>query len=117
MEAGSATAGLHTDNHTTKYSSRPGIKPPLLRYRNQEHILKNSILHDHQNDGIDRRGFLRCMAWAGSGVVWTVAAGMASSRALGQKPSGESSGGFTFVQISDTHIGFNKPANPDVTAT
>ena len=78
--------------------------------------MKSTILHDHQNDGIDRRGFLQCMAWAGSGVVWTVAAGMASSRALGQKPSGES-GGFTFVQISDTHIGFNKPANPDVTAT
>jgi 3',5'-cyclic AMP phosphodiesterase CpdA len=78
--------------------------------------LKNTIVHDHQNDGIDRRGFLQCMAWAGTGVVWTVEAGMASSRAFGQKPPAETAG-FTFVQISDSHMGFNKPANPDVTGT
>ena len=78
--------------------------------------MKNTIVHDHQNDGIDRRGFLQCMAWAGTGVVWTVEAGMASSRAFGQKPPAEAAG-FTFVQISDSHMGFNKPANPDVTGT
>jgi Icc protein len=78
--------------------------------------LKNTIIHDHQDDGIDRRGFLRCMAWAGSGVVWTIGAGVASSRALGQRAA-DSSSGFSFVQISDSHMGFNKPANPDVTAT
>lgn len=93
-----------------------GINPPVLRYGNQEHILKNTILHDHQNDGIDRRGFLRCMAWAGSGVVWTIGAGVASSRALGQEAAGGKDG-FSFIQISDSHIGFNKPANPDVSAT
>jgi Icc protein len=81
--------------------------------------LKNTIIHDHQNsggDGIDRRGFLQCMAWAGTGVVWTIGAGTASSRAFGQKPATKEAG-FTFVQISDSHMGFNKPANPDVTAT
>jgi hypothetical protein len=96
----------------------------MLRYRRQEHILKRKIIHDHQNDGIDhqndgidRRGFLECMAWAGSGVAWTLGAGIASSRAFGQQPVASDAGGFSFVQISDSHMGFNKPANPDVTAT
>jgi 3',5'-cyclic-AMP phosphodiesterase len=71
------------------------------------------------DDGIDRRGFLDCMAWAGTGMAWTVAGGVLSSRAVGQMPTHKIGGdvGFTFVQISDTHIGFNKPANTDVTAT
>jgi len=83
----------------------------------QERILKNTIIHDHQNDGIDRRGFLQCMAWAGTGVVWSMGTGVASSQAFGQKAPGGSAGGFSFVQISDSHMGFNKPANPDVTGT
>jgi 3',5'-cyclic-AMP phosphodiesterase len=67
-----------------------------------------------ENDGVDRRGFLRCMAWAGSGVVWTIAGGVPSSKLLGQTGGAE---GFQFVQISDSHIGFNKPANADVNST
>ncbi len=74
-----------------------------------------TILHDHSRDGIDRRGFLECMAWAGTGVIWSVAGGVASSRALGGETKDK--GGFSFVQISDSHIGFNKPANPDVNGT
>src|ERR1051326_2509585 len=73
------------------------------------------IIHDHSNDGIDRRGFLECMAWAGTGVVWTISGGIASSQAFGQNATAR--GDLTFVQISDSHIGCNKPANPDVTAT
>src|SRR5690348_8178204 len=65
-------------------------------------------------DGIDRRGFLRCMAWAGSGVVWSFAGGVPTSKLLGQTVA---EGAFQFVQISDSHIGFNKPANADVNAT
>jgi 3',5'-cyclic-AMP phosphodiesterase len=76
--------------------------------------LSKRIIHDHNEDGIDRRGFLECMAWAGTGVIWTISGGIASSRAFGAPAS---KGGFTFAQISDSHIGFNKPANPDVTAT
>src|SRR5580692_4401211 len=58
------------------------------------------------------------MAWAGTGVVWSIgAAGVAGSQAFGQKPPAGSAGGFSFVQISDSHMGFNKPANPDVTGT
>ena len=56
------------------------------------------------------------MAWAGTGVLWTVSSGILSSRAFGQEmeaPAGE----LHFVQISDSHMGFNKPANPDVAGT
>jgi 3',5'-cyclic-AMP phosphodiesterase len=56
------------------------------------------------------------MAWAGTGLIWTISGGVLSSRAFGQM-SHEHSGGFSFVQISDSHIGFNKEANKDVTAT
>jgi Icc protein len=80
---------------------------------------KDEILHDHNNDGIDRRGFLQCMAWAGTGVVWTIAAGgIPTSRAFGQAAHHKAGkGDLHFLQISDSHIGFNKPANPDVSAT
>src|SRR5215813_5109335 len=74
------------------------------------------ITHNHNTDGVDRRGFLECMAWAGTGVVWTVAGGVLSSRAFGQNMK-TAKGELHFVQISDSHMGFNKPANPDVGAT
>jgi len=89
-------------------------------HREKENLSK--LIRDNHNsnglnsDGVDRRGFLQCMAWAGTGVVWTIEAGLPVSRALGQKPPAASSP-FSFVQISDSHIGFNKAANPDVNAT
>jgi Icc protein len=59
------------------------------------------------------------MAWAGTGMIWTVSGGVLSSKAFGQMPNHHMGGGagFSFVQISDSHIGFNKAANTDVTAT
>ena len=76
-------------------------------------------LQDLNNDGIDRRGFLKCMAWAGTGVVWTLSGGIPVSRAFAKaaQKGHDKRSDFSFVQISDSHIGFNKPANPDVTAT
>jgi 3',5'-cyclic-AMP phosphodiesterase len=73
----------------------------------------------HTHDGIDRRGFLRCMAWAGTGLVWTLSGGVPVSQVFAGSPNhaGGNKGDFTFVQISDSHIGFDKPANTDVTAT
>jgi 3',5'-cyclic-AMP phosphodiesterase len=76
-------------------------------------------------DGIDRRNFLSCMAWAGTGLLWTMAGGVPSSKlfaATGGRSEGgadhsKSASGFSFVQISDSHIGFNKAANQDVTGT
>jgi Icc protein len=71
----------------------------------------------NSGDGIDRRGFLKCMAWAGTGMVWSFAGGVPVSHALGRAAHGASQADFSFIQISDSHIGFNKPANADVTAT
>ncbi|HVT97033.1 MAG TPA: metallophosphoesterase [Acidobacteriaceae bacterium] len=68
-------------------------------------------------DGVDRRGFLKCMAWAGTGLIWTFSGGVPVSWAFGEPPRSGKSSDFSFVQISDSHIGFNKPANADVTAT
>ena len=71
------------------------------------------------SDGIDRRGMLQCMAWVGTGVLWTVAGGTLTSRVLadGDDPAKNTvKGDFSFVQLSDSHIGFSKPPNTDVTA-
>lgn len=67
-------------------------------------------------DGIDRRGMLRCMAWVGTGLVWGVTGGVASSRAFGrQAPAVKPT--FTFAQISDSHLGFSRDPNKDVAGT
>ena len=70
---------------------------------------------DERKGGLSRRQTLECMLWAGTGVVWTVAGGVPSSRLIGAAKAAE--GSFSFVQISDSHIGFEKPANPDARAT
>jgi 3',5'-cyclic AMP phosphodiesterase CpdA len=58
------------------------------------------------------------MAWAGTGLLWTAGGGLLSSRAFGRAAGEESAGDFSFVQISDSHIGFGKdPYNKSVTAT
>jgi len=64
---------------------------------------------------LDRRQVLECMVWAGTGVVWTLNGGVPASRLIGEAKAEES--GFSFVQISDSHVGFSKPANPDARAT
>jgi 3',5'-cyclic AMP phosphodiesterase CpdA len=72
------------------------------------------------SDGIDRRNFLSCMAWAGTGLLWTMAGGVPTSKlfaATAEGQAGPGGSGFSFVQISDSHIGFNKAANQDVTGT
>jgi 3',5'-cyclic-AMP phosphodiesterase len=78
----------------------------------------DTIEHDHSGDGVDRRGFLKCMAWAGTGALWAMQGGVLRSLPLSRlaDPSGLGDGLF-FAQISDSHIGFAKQANPDVTAT
>ena len=80
----------------------------------------HELIQDHNHkDGIDRRGFLKCMAWAGTGVVWTIAAGgIPESRLFAKsKHDKKPADGLHFVQISDSHMGFNKPANTDVAST
>ena len=68
---------------------------------------------------LDRRDFLKCMAWVGTGAVWTLSGGVLKGSPLEQSTRMPmmSHDTLRFVQISDTHIGFDKPANIDVTAT
>src|SRR5580698_7924576 len=72
-----------------------------------------------EKDGIDRRGALECMIWAGTGVLWTMAGGVPrSSSLLGiSQAKAQAASGFTFLQISDSHIGFKAPANPNPLGT
>ena len=72
-----------------------------------------------EQDHLDRRGALKCMAWAGTGLLWTLGGGVPAGALLPTGPKGRSAGarGFSFVQISDSHIGFDRPANPDPAAT
>lgn len=64
---------------------------------------------------LSRRGAIRCLAFGGAGTLFTLSGGLLMPSALGQEPG--PSGMPLFLQISDTHIGFNKPANPDVAGT
>src|SRR6201987_6465416 len=81
---------------------------------------KDQILHDHNNDGVDRRGFLKCMAWAGTGALCVMQGGVLKSFSMSRMAELDAkkmAGELSFVQISDSHMGFNKPANPDVAGT
>jgi 3',5'-cyclic AMP phosphodiesterase CpdA len=73
---------------------------------------------DHE-DGINRRHALECMIWAGTGVLWTVSGGVPKSlNLLGDAQAAETSASaLTFLQISDSHVGFDKPANPNALGT
>src|SRR6185436_9293073 len=69
-------------------------------------------------DQLDRRGFLECMAWVGTGVLWTASGGVLSSRLVTDAAAADAAPAtFSFVQISDTHVGFKGEANPDAAAT
>src|SRR5438477_390163 len=69
-------------------------------------------------DRMDRRGFLECAAWTGAAVVWTASGGVLSSRLAARADAAEGEAStFSFVQISDTHVGFKGQANPDAAAT
>ena len=77
-----------------------------------------SVKNKNDETEWDRRGFLKCMAWVGTGAVWTMTSGILKGMPIEQAArAGAGTGGLRFVQISDSHIGFNKDANPDVTAT
>jgi 3',5'-cyclic-AMP phosphodiesterase len=81
---------------------------------------KDEILYDHNHDGIDRRGFLKCMAWAGTGTLCVMKGGILETFSLShfsQLDPAKMKGQLSFAQISDSHMGFNKPANTDVVGT
>src|SRR5436305_9762336 len=72
------------------------------------------------DDGVDRRSFLKCMAWAGTGAFCVMQGGVLKSYSLsrlGELDKKDIGGELSFVQISDSHMGFSKPANTDVVGT
>jgi 3',5'-cyclic AMP phosphodiesterase CpdA len=71
----------------------------------------------NDGDGLSRRKALECMTWVGTGVLWTIAGSVPHSLGLIDKAAAREAGGLTFLQISDTHIGFDKPANPNALGT
>jgi 3',5'-cyclic-AMP phosphodiesterase len=74
---------------------------------------------DQRKVRMDRREALTCMTWAGTGLLWALSGGIPlTTGRIGEAsaaPAGQ--GSFTFLQISDSHVGFNKPANPDALGT
>jgi 3',5'-cyclic AMP phosphodiesterase CpdA len=70
-----------------------------------------------RNDGLSRRKVLECMTWAGTGVLWTISGGVPHSLGLVDQAQAVEPKGLTFLQISDSHMGFDKPANPNVKGT
>src|SRR5437763_211592 len=67
--------------------------------------------------GTTRRKVLECMTWAGTGLLWTVSGGVPRSLGLVDQAVAAEAPGLTFLQISDSHVGFDKPANSNVKGT
>ena len=86
---------------------------------------RSIAMADHDSSSpsdTSRRGALECMLWAGAGVLWTVSGGVPRSSLLGSAqaattPATTQAAGLSFVQISDSHIGFKNPPNPDTPGT
>src|SRR6201986_574312 len=70
-----------------------------------------------RDDGVSRRKVLECMTWVGTGVLWTVSGGVPHSLGLIDEAVAQEAKGLTFLQISDSDVGFDKPANPNALGT
>jgi 3',5'-cyclic-AMP phosphodiesterase len=114
--SGAPTVGMSEHTAPIVFGAALNIDDKL----NSKSSMSDIITHNHDKDGIDRRGFLKCMAWAGTGVLWTMTGGILKSQTLSRvsdAPGAAAGADLSFVQISDSHIGFNKEANKDVAAT
>jgi len=69
------------------------------------------------NGGVSRRKVLECMTWAGTGVLWTISGGVPRSLGIIDEAMAAETNKLSFLQISDSHVGFDKPANPNVIGT
>jgi 3',5'-cyclic-AMP phosphodiesterase len=99
----------HNDRDDARFDEQGNTRPAGSNY----------IANDLSGDGVDRRGFLRCMAWAGTATVWGLAGGIPTSFRLDRLPylTDAQRKSIFFAQVSDSHIGFSKEANQNVTAT
>jgi Icc protein len=97
------------------------VDPPSQEITmNDDHDRNEKTLVDLHSDGVDRRGFLQCMAWAGTGTLCMLHGGVLKSLALHRLTDVQHAAAgadLSFVQISDSHMGFNKAANQDVVGT
>jgi 3',5'-cyclic AMP phosphodiesterase CpdA len=83
-----------------------------------QQIREMAMTHDHgHGDGPSRRKVLECMTWVGTGVLWTVTGGVPHSLGIIDQAVAAQAKGLTFLQISDSHMGFDKPANPNAKGT
>jgi len=72
---------------------------------------KDELLHDHNNDGVNRRGFLKCMAWAGTGAFCVMQGGVLKSYSLSRLSelnTADANGELSFAQISDKPHGIQQ---------
>jgi 3',5'-cyclic AMP phosphodiesterase CpdA len=76
-----------------------------------------TMTSEDDNHGPSRRKVLECMTWAGTGVLWTIAGGVPTSMGIIDQALAAEPKGLTFLQISDSHVGFDKPANPNALGT
>jgi len=71
---------------------------------------------DADRSALNRRQLLKCGAWASAGLVWSLSGGVPFATSFADTVDRKAAG-LRFVQISDSHIGFHKDANPDSTGT
>ena len=105
---------------TFKKSPTPRNKtPPCPISSFESHVAqrREAMQKSDRDDGISRRRVLECMTWAGTGVLWTISGGVPSSLGLIDQAAAQEARGLTFLQISDSHVGFDKPANPNARGT
>jgi 3',5'-cyclic AMP phosphodiesterase CpdA len=70
-----------------------------------------------RDNGVSRRKVLECMTWVGTGVLWTISGGVPHSLGIMGEAEAQEARGLTFLQISDSHVGFDKPTNPNALGT
>jgi Icc protein len=87
-----------------------------MMIENEANARPDETLDEH---AARRRTTLTCMVWAGAGVLWTLNGGVPGSKLLGGNAQAAEPGreAFSFVQISDSHIGFSKDPNLDPAST
>jgi len=77
----------------------------------------SNAMRESEKTGLNRRKILECMTWAGTGVLWTIAGGVPRSLGIIDEALAAEAGKLSFLQISDSHVGFDKPANPNAIGT
>ena len=85
-----------------------------MKFLSKHSETETSEVSEDRRPSWDRRDFLKCVgAWAGTGIVLSMSGGLLSSCKMEEAVPGV----LSFMQISDTHIGFGKEPNPKVTDT